>query len=105
MMRPLVSAVALPSNTLRRFIMQQKYKVDLNSVLGCQLEDFDHEVICEDFGTAKECAIDAFERVIDRLMYLCEQIKAVDSLEALDIGWWQPLFQRIDGDDQPVEEH
>ena len=46
--------------------MEAKYTIDLNSVLGCQMEDFDDNVVCDDFVQAKEYAIDAFEMVIER---------------------------------------
>jgi hypothetical protein len=85
--------------------MQAKYKVDLNSVLGCQMDDFDGNLICDDFSEAKEHAVDAFEQVIDRLTVLCEQIRAADSFEDLDLGWWEPLFEKIEGEHQPVEEN
>jgi hypothetical protein len=83
--------------------MQAKYKVDLNSVLGCQMEDFDYNVVCDDFAQAKEYAVDAFEMVIDRLTLLCQQIRAAGSFEDLDIGWWQPLFEEIEAGDQLEE--
>ncbi len=67
--------------------MQAKYNVDLNSVLGCQMEDFDDNVVCDDVGQAKNYAVDAFQMVIERLTNLCEQIRAADSFEDLEIGW------------------
>jgi hypothetical protein len=89
----------------RKFIMPEKYKVDLNSVLGCQMDDYDPVVVCEDFDKAKEYALDAFKTVIDRLTFLCEQIKAAESYEDLDLGWWEPLFVKIEGDAQSSEEN
>jgi len=80
--------------------MQAKYNVDLNSVLGCQMEDFDDNLVCDDFAQAKEYAVDAFEMVIERLTILCEQIRAAGSFEDLDLGWWEPLFEKIDAGDQ-----
>jgi hypothetical protein len=85
--------------------MPEKYKVDLNSVLGCQMDEYDPVVVCEDFDKAKEYALDAFETVIDRLTCLCEEIKAAESFEDLDLGWWEPLFEKIEGDDQASEEN
>jgi hypothetical protein len=83
--------------------VQAKYKVDLNSVLGCQMDGVEHHVVCENFGEAKACAVDAFELAIDRLTYLCEQIKAADAFEDLDLGWWEPLFEKIEGDSHAEE--
>jgi hypothetical protein len=85
--------------------MHMKYKVDLNSVLGCQMDDFDDNVVCDNFGEAKEYALDAFEQMIDRLAVLCEQIRAAGTFENLDLGWWEPLFEKIEGKHQPVEEN
>jgi hypothetical protein len=72
-----------------------KYQVNLDSVLDCQVDSFDHGVVFEAFGEAKEYALDAFESVIERLTELCEQIKAAESFEKLDLGWWEPLFEMI----------
>jgi len=41
--------------------MQEKYKVDLNSVLGCQMDDYDLVEFCEDFDKAKVYALVAFK--------------------------------------------
>ena len=83
--------------------MHAKYKVDLNSVLGCQIEDFDYNVVCDNFAEAKDYTVDAFEMVIDRLSLLCQQIRAAGSYEDLDLGWWQPLFEEIEAGDQLEE--
>jgi hypothetical protein len=85
--------------------MHEKYKVDLNSVLGCQMEDFDYNVVREDFSEPKEYALDAFDQVIDRLTLLCQQIRAAGTFEDLDLAWWEPLFERIEGDHEPVQEN
>ena len=52
------------------------------------MDDFDHAVVFEEFGKAKEYALDAFESAIDCLTSLCEQIKVAESFEELDLGWW-----------------
>jgi len=78
----------------------EKYQVHLDSVLNCQMEDYEFNVTCEHFDEAKKYALDAFEEVIDRLTILCKQIKAAESFEDLDLGWWEPLFEKIEGDDQ-----
>jgi hypothetical protein len=80
--------------------MPEKYQVNLDSVLDCQMDEYDHGVVCDDFGSAKSYALDAFETVIDRLSYLCEQIKAAKEFDDLDLGWWEPLFVEIEGKDQ-----
>ena len=59
------------------------------------MDDFDHAVVFEEFGKAKEYALDAFESAIDCLTSLCEQIKVAESFEELDLGWWGPLFEKL----------
>ena len=81
-----------------------KYQVNLDSVLDCQMEDFEHGVVFKDFGEAKEYAVTAFESVIDRLTYLCDQMKAAKEFEDLDLGYWEPLFEEIEGD-SPAKEN
>ena len=56
--------------------MIERYRVNLDSVLDCQMDDYNYNVKCKDFAEAKEFVLDAFETVIDRLTYLCEQIRA-----------------------------
>ncbi len=81
-----------------------KYQVNVDSVLDCQMEDYECSVKCKDFDEAKKYALDAFETVIDRLTYLCEQIREAEDFEDLDLGWWEPLFEKIEGADQSSEE-
>jgi hypothetical protein len=83
--------------------VQAKYKVDLDSVLGCQMDGVEHYVVCDNFAEAKQCALDAFDQVIDRLTGLCEQIRSADAFEDLDLGWWEPLFEKIEGDSHAEE--
>ena len=42
--------------------------------------------------------------MIDRLTDLCKQINEAESFEDLDLGWWEPLFEQIEGDNQSSEE-
>jgi hypothetical protein len=73
------------------------YRVHLDSVLDCQMDDYDHNVDYETFQEAKTYALDAFEIVIERLTYLCEQMKAAEKFDELDLGWWEPLIERLGG--------
>jgi len=83
---------------------RKKYQVSLGSVLDCQMDGFDHTVVFDEFTQAKDFALDAFQGVIDRLSALCEQIGEAESYEDLDLGWWEPLFEEIEGDNQSSEE-
>ncbi len=83
---------------------RKKYQVSLGSVLDCQMDGFDHTVVFDEFIQAKEFALDAFQCVIDRLTDLCKQINEAESFENLDLGWWEPLFEQIEGDNQSSEE-
>jgi len=83
---------------------RKKYQVSLVSVLDCQMDGFDHTVVFDEFTQAKDFALDAFQGVIDRLSALCEQIGEAESYEDLDLGWWEPLFEEIEGDNQSSEE-
>jgi hypothetical protein len=74
----------------------EKYQVKVDSVLNCQMEDHDYNVQCETFVEAKEYALGAFETVIERLNSLCELMRAAYTLEALDLGYWEPLFEKIE---------
>ena len=82
---------------------RKKYQVSLGSVLDCQMDGFDHTVVFDEFTQAKDFALDAFQGVIDRLTALCEQIREAESYEDLDLGWWEPLFEEIEGDNQSSE--
>jgi len=83
---------------------RKKYQVSLGSVLDYQMDGFDYTVVFDEFTQAKEFALDAFQGVIDRLTALCEQIREAESYEDLDLGWWEPLFEEIEGDNQSSEE-
>jgi hypothetical protein len=83
---------------------RKKYQVSLGSVLDCQMDGFDHTVVFDEFIQAKEFALDAFQCVLDRLSALCEQIREATSYDDLDLGWWEPLFEQIEGDNQSSEE-
>ena len=84
---------------------RRKYQVSLGSVLDCQMDGFDHTVVFDEFTQAKDFALDAFQGVIDRLTALCEQIREATSYDDLDLGWWEPLFEQIEGDNQSSEEN
>ena len=84
---------------------RKKYQVCLCSVLDCQMDGFDHKVVFDEFTQAKDFALDAFQGVIDRLTDLCKQINEAESFEDLDLGWWEPLFEQIEGDNQSSEEN
>jgi hypothetical protein len=79
---------------------RKKYQVSLGSVL----DGFDHTVVFDEFTQAKDFALDAFQGVIDRLTALYEQIREPTSYDDLDLGWWEPLFEQIEGDNQSSEE-
>ena len=68
------------------------------------MDGFDHTVVFDEFTQAKDFALDAFQGVIDRLTDLCKQIRGAESSEDLDLGWWEPLFEQIEGDNQSSEE-
>lgn len=84
--------------------MKEKYQVNVDSVLDCQMEDYDDNVQCETFAEAKEYALDAFETVIDRLTYLSEQIRAAEKFNDLDLGCWEPLFKNIENGIQAADD-
>ena len=93
------------SDTATNKPIAEKYQVNLDSVLNCQMDGFDYVVVCEDCDKAKAGALDAFETVSVRLTYLCEQIRTAEDFDDLDLGWWEPLFKKIEGDDQSSEEN
>ncbi|MGC1718195.1 MAG: hypothetical protein WA746_04350 [Isosphaeraceae bacterium] len=68
------------------------------------MDGFDHKVVFDEFTQAKDFALDAFQGVIDRLTALCEQIREATSYDDLDLGWWEPLFEVIEVDNQSSEE-
>jgi hypothetical protein len=68
------------------------------------MEDCEFDVDFEDFDEAKEYILCAFTRVIDCLSYLCEQIRAAKEFEELDLGWWEPLLEKRDGDESKEPE-
>ena len=84
--------------------MTERYRVHLDSVLECQMDDYNYNVKCKDFAEAKEFVLDAFETVIDRLTYLCEQLRAAKEFDDLDIGFWEPLLEEIECDSRPAED-
>jgi len=73
---------------------RKKYQVCLGSVLDCQMDGFDHTVVFDEFTQAKDFALDAFQGVIDRLTDLSKQIRGARSYEDLDLGGWEPLFEK-----------
>ena len=82
---------------------KKKYQVIVGTVLDYQMDGFDYTVVFDEFTQAKEFALDAFQGVIDRLSALCEQIREAESSENFDLGWWEPLFEEIEGDNQSSE--
>jgi hypothetical protein len=84
--------------------MTERYRVHLDSVLECQMDDYNYDVKCKDFAEAKEYVLDAFETVINCLTYLCEQIRAAEEFDDLALGWWEPLFEEIESDSRPAED-
>jgi hypothetical protein len=42
--------------------------------------------------------------VIDRLTYLCEQMRAAQKFEELDLGWWEPLLEEVHAEGQWIDE-
>ena len=80
--------------------MTEKYRVNLDSVLDFQMDDYNYNVKCEDFSEAKEFVLDAFGTVIFRLTYLCDQIREAKEFDDLDLGWWEPLIEKIESQDQ-----
>ncbi len=83
----------------------EKFQVNVDSVLDCQMEDYEFNVTCDHFDEAKKYALDVFETVIDRLTYLCEQIGKAEDFYELDLGYWEPLFERIESDEQSSEKN
>jgi hypothetical protein len=73
-----------------------KYRVHLDSVFECQLDDCEYNAGFEKFDDAKAFAVDAFERVIDCLTHLREQVTAAKEFDDLDLGWWEPLIERVE---------
>ena len=64
------------------------------------MDAYNYNVKCKDFAEAKEFVLDAFVTVIDRLTYLCEQIRAAEEFDDLDLAWEQ-LIEEIESEDRP----
>jgi hypothetical protein len=75
---------------------EAKYRVNLDSVLECQLEESDYAVTCETFDEAKEFVLDVFKTVIGCLTYLSEDIEAAKEFDDLDLSW-ESLIEKIEG--------
>lgn len=74
-----------------------KIRVDLQSVLHCQMGDYDVEdVVFDQFDEAKAHVLHAFGEAMKTLRYICEGVEKAQSFEDLDLGWWEPLFEKVE---------
>jgi hypothetical protein len=81
-----------------------KIRVDLRSVLDCQMAEYREDAAeFEEFEGAKQYVLHAFGQVITRLQHLSEQIEEAQSFEELNLGWWEPLFEQIEGESTGAE--
>jgi hypothetical protein len=81
------------------------YRVDWHSLLDHQVsfwfideQDEDQEVDFESFDEAKEYVVEGLGQVIGGLDDLRQQVSRAECFDDLDLGWWSPLIEEIDGD-------
>jgi hypothetical protein len=84
-----------------------RYRVDWHSLLDQQVSLHFHDVgdlpVFDSFEAAKDFVLDGLKTVINELTYVQERVDGAEDFDDLDLGWWEPLIEEVDEDEQ--DEH
>ena len=76
----------------------EQCRVDWPSLLECQGDDYEvYGQMFDSFDELKEYVVEGLDVVINRVIFVRDQVKKADDYESMDLEWWEPLVEKVRG--------